>query len=90
MKTLDIDDAAIDIHPGADVDLEHMNDWLRKQEGYLEGLKFTVAEKLDGHDVHYHYDYPASFTPEQQQQAQSLVQKVKKQLVNRVPSVARF
>jgi hypothetical protein len=82
MRTLDIDDATIDIQPGADVDLEHMNQWLRKQEGYLEGLKFTIAEKLDGHDVHYHYDYPASFTSEQQQQAQSLVQKVKKQFLH--------
>lgn len=82
MRTLEVDDATIDIHPGADSDLEHMNQWLKKQAGYLDGLRFTVAEKLDGHNVNYHYDYPASFTPEQQQAAKELIQMVKSEFLH--------
>ncbi|MBB1268184.1 hypothetical protein [Shewanella sp. SR44-3] len=77
IKKIAIPSHNMDIHPGAEGDIASMNSWLKQQEGYVEGLRFTIAEKLKGHSVQFYYDYPESFSAKQAQRARELVDMVK-------------
>jgi hypothetical protein len=77
VRKIEIPSRNMDIHPGAEGDIASMNSWLKQQEGYVEGLRFTIAEKLKGHNVQFYYDYPESFSAKQAQRARELVDMVK-------------
>jgi hypothetical protein len=67
----------VEVHLGAEADIPKLNELLRNHSDYIEGIEFTVAEKVGSNAAQFYYDHPDSFTPQESDTAQRIVSEVK-------------
>ena len=73
----------IEIHPGAEADIPELNKLLKEHPEYIEGLEFTMAEKVGVNSVQFLYDHPDSYTLLEEDIAKRIVFEVKNNFMDK-------
>ena len=68
--------AFVRVHPAAESDRHKMNEILKAEPGYIEGLELTASDWQSNGEVQFFYCLPENMPPEEQSKAEQLIKKV--------------
>ena len=60
-----------------DIDIDAMNQLLKSQRDYIEGVEFRHVEMTPEHTLQFYYFHPDGFTSEQVREVEALLHRVK-------------